>query len=74
MLQVPPIIVTMVKNSSTSEKYDLRSVQTIFTGAAPLGKETAESLQRQHPKWKIRQGYGKPPLTTTISRCTDFHP
>ncbi|KAI4243265.1 MAG: hypothetical protein LQ352_007067 [Teloschistes flavicans] len=63
---VPPIIVTMVKNSSTSEKYDLRSVQTIFTGAAPLGKETAESLQRQHPKWKIRQGYGLTETCTVV--------
>ena len=39
-------------------KYDLNSVKAIFTGAAPLGAETADELQRQQPTWKIRQGYG----------------
>ncbi|KAI4200928.1 MAG: hypothetical protein LQ350_003614 [Teloschistes chrysophthalmus] len=63
---VPPIIVTMVKTKSSCEKYDLRSVQCIFTGAAPLGKETAESLQEQYPTWKIRQGYGLTETATVI--------
>ncbi|KAL8766731.1 MAG: hypothetical protein Q9194_006187 [Teloschistes cf. exilis] len=63
---VPPIIVTMVKTNPTCEKYDLRSVQCIFTGAAPLGKETAESLQEQYPTWKIRQGYGLTETATVI--------
>ncbi|KAL8687538.1 MAG: hypothetical protein Q9218_006320 [Villophora microphyllina] len=58
---VPPIIVTMVKNRAICDKYDLSAVQSIFTGAAPLGEETAESLQQQHPNWKIRQGYGELP-------------
>ncbi|KAL9590718.1 MAG: hypothetical protein Q9203_000514, partial [Teloschistes exilis] len=56
----------MVKTNPTCEKYDLRSVQCIFTGAAPLGKETAESLQEQYPTWKIRQGYGLTETATVI--------
>jgi acyl-coenzyme A synthetase/AMP-(fatty) acid ligase len=44
-------------------QYDLSSVNSIFTGAAPLGAETAEELQKVYPDWKIKQGYGKP-LTT----------
>jgi len=48
----------MTKNKPLCDKYDLSSVQALFTGAAPLGRETAEDLQKQYPEWKIRQGYG----------------
>ena len=48
----------MTKNAATLAKYDLSSVESIFTGAAPLGKETAEDLNRIFPSWAIRQGYG----------------
>ena len=40
-------------------KYDISSVDVIFSGAAPLGAETAEELQKIYPSWKIRQGYGE---------------
>lgn len=53
----------MAKNKAALDKFDLSSVQVIFTGAAPLGAETAEELQSQYPSWKIRQGYGKIPQT-----------
>jgi acyl-coenzyme A synthetase/AMP-(fatty) acid ligase len=49
----------MTKNSQLLAKYDLSSVWSLFTGAAPLGQETAEDLQKIFPSWKIRQGYGK---------------
>jgi acyl-CoA synthetase (AMP-forming)/AMP-acid ligase II len=55
---VPPIIIQMAKNNPVCSKYDLSSVKSIFTGAAPLGAETAEDLQKLYPSWKIRQGYG----------------
>lgn len=48
----------MTKNKQLLEKYDLSSVWSLFTGAAPLGQETAEDLQKIFPSWKIRQGYG----------------
>lgn len=41
------------------KKFDISSVKSIFTGAAPLGAETADELQQIYPSWKIRQGYGK---------------
>ena len=56
--QVPPIIIAMTKNKSLCEKFDLSSVTGIFTGAAPLGQETADDLLKQYPSWKIRQGFG----------------
>ena len=51
----------MTKNENVLAKYDLSSVKSIFTGAAPLGKETAEDLQKIYPTWAIRQGYGMYP-------------
>ncbi|CZT48477.1 probable phenylacetyl-CoA ligase [Rhynchosporium secalis] len=57
---VPPIIIQLAKNQSVCSKFDLSSVKAIFTGAAPLGAETAEDLQKIYPEWKIRQGYGNP--------------
>lgn len=63
---VPPIIIAMVKNKQLLDKYDLSSVRTIFTGAAPLGKETAEALGGQYPTWGIRQGYGLTETCTVV--------
>ena len=57
--QVPPIIIQMVKNKTACSKFDLSSVTSIFSGAAPLGAETAEDLQEQYPSLTIRQGYGR---------------
>jgi acyl-CoA synthetase (AMP-forming)/AMP-acid ligase II len=63
---VPPIIINMVKNRPTLSKFDLTSVKQIFTGAAPLGKETAEDLSTQYPEWKVRQGYGMTETCTVV--------
>lgn len=68
---VPPIIILMTKNKALLDKYDLSSVWSLFTGAAPLGKETAEDLQAIFPSWKIRQGYG---LTETCTVVTSTSP
>ena len=56
--KVPPIIIQMAKNQTACSKHDLSSVQSIFTGAAPLGAETADELHKIYPSWNIRQGYG----------------
>jgi acyl-CoA synthetase (AMP-forming)/AMP-acid ligase II len=63
---VPPIIIAMVKNQKLLSNYDLSSVNQIFTGAAPLGEETATELSQQYPKWKIRQGYGLTETCTVV--------
>ncbi|KAK4938912.1 hypothetical protein LTR10_020735 [Elasticomyces elasticus] len=63
---VPPIIIRMVKEQQALQKFDLSSVKIIFTGAAPLGQETAEDLGRQYPAWKIRQGYGLTETCTVV--------
>ncbi|KAL8767819.1 MAG: hypothetical protein Q9209_005813 [Squamulea sp. 1 TL-2023] len=63
---VPPIIITMLKKRSECDQYNLGSVQGLFTGAAPLGEETAAEFEKQYPTWQIRQGYG---LTETATVC-----
>ncbi|RVX69135.1 hypothetical protein B0A52_06849 [Exophiala mesophila] len=63
---VPPIIIAMVKNPQLLKKFDLSSVRQIFTGAAPLGKETAEDLNAQYPTWQVRQGYGLTETCTVV--------
>lgn len=56
----------MSKNKSLLDKYDLSAVTAVFTGAAPLGAETAEDLHHQWPEWKILQAYG----VTHVSKGT----
>jgi long-subunit acyl-CoA synthetase (AMP-forming) len=63
---VPPIIILMAKDKATRERFDLSSVSCIFTGAAPLGKETADEVQALYPSWKIRQGYGLTETCTVV--------
>lgn len=65
--EVPPIIVQMVKGWSTLQKYDLSSVESILTGAAPLGAETAHQIGQLFPNWLIRQGYGLTETATVVS-------
>lgn len=71
---VPPIIINMVKSRETCNKYDLSSVKAIFTGAAPLGAETATELNQQYPEWAVRQGYGLTETCTVVcsSQPTDL--
>lgn len=49
----------MLRNHEVCKKYDLSSVKSLFTGAAPLGMETAEDFQKMYPDVTVRQGYGK---------------
>jgi acyl-CoA synthetase (AMP-forming)/AMP-acid ligase II len=63
---VPPIIILMTKSKEVCDKFDLSSVKNIFTGAAPLGKETADELSKQYSGWTIRQGYGLTETSTVV--------
>ncbi|KAK8184936.1 uncharacterized protein BKA78DRAFT_256216 [Phyllosticta capitalensis] len=63
---VPPIIILMTKQKKVLDQYDLSSVESIFTGAAPLGKETADELSAQHPKWFVLQAYGLTETSTVV--------
>ncbi|KAK4137083.1 acetyl-CoA synthetase-like protein [Trichocladium antarcticum] len=68
---VPPIVVRMLNSKDVLKKYDLSSVRCLFTGAAPLGKETAEELQRVFPKLHVGQGYGLTESSTVVCATSE---
>lgn len=49
----------MLRNAEECSKHNLSSVSSLFTGAAPLGMETAADFHKSYPNVIIRQGYGK---------------
>ncbi|QIW94744.1 hypothetical protein AMS68_000262 [Peltaster fructicola] len=63
---VPPMIIHITKSRDICKQYDLSSVKGLFTGAAPLGPETAAELQSQYPAWAVRQGYGLTETSTVV--------
>jgi acyl-CoA synthetase (AMP-forming)/AMP-acid ligase II len=63
---VPPIIILMTKNKPVLDNYNLSHVKGVYTGAAPLGKETADDLNKIFPDWVVRQGYGLTETCTVV--------
>lgn len=63
---VPPMIIHITKSPDVVKQYDLSSVYAAFTGAAPLGKETSNDLNRIFPDWAVRQGYGLTETCTVV--------
>jgi acyl-CoA synthetase (AMP-forming)/AMP-acid ligase II len=63
---VPPMIIHLTKSRDLLKSYDLSCVRAAFTGAAPLGRETADDLLSIYPNWAIRQGYGLTETATVV--------
>ena len=53
---VPPIVLGLVKHPAVAQ-FDLSSVRLVFSGAAPLGEDTARALSRKLG-CPVIQGYG----------------
>jgi 4-coumarate--CoA ligase len=56
---VPPVVVALAKHPAV-KKYDLSSVESVGSGAAPLGREVCEEVEALWPPGKIniKQGWG----------------
>ncbi|KAF2993758.1 hypothetical protein E8E13_001541 [Curvularia kusanoi] len=69
---VPPIVVAMAKSSAT-RKFDISSVDYVFSGAAPLGREICEEFERLWPKGQVnvKQGWG---MAEATCAATTFSP
>ncbi|XP_063391516.1 uncharacterized protein LOC134677026 [Cydia fagiglandana] len=66
---VPPVLVAIVKYPN---KYNLSTVDLIYSGAAPLTKETADAVKEKFPNVKsVLQGYGMTETALAVTRCTD---
>ncbi|KAL7623060.1 hypothetical protein AAE478_006739 [Parahypoxylon ruwenzoriense] len=72
IVAVPPIIIMLAK-SPLSRKYDLSSVDSIGSGAAPLGAEVSDEVAKLWPPgvMDVRQGWG---MTETTCTCTTWDP
>ncbi|KAK6127912.1 hypothetical protein DH2020_038341 [Rehmannia glutinosa] len=68
---VPPIVLAIVK-SPVVDKYDLSSVRTVMSGAAPLGKELEDAVRIKFPNAKLGQGYGMTEAGPVLAMCLAF--
>ncbi|EEU38709.1 uncharacterized protein NECHADRAFT_45761 [Fusarium vanettenii 77-13-4] len=68
---VPPIVIEMLSKQDICRQYDLESVEFLYTGAAPLGKETVDDLLRIYPKWRLGQGFGMTETATVFIQSSE---
>lgn len=62
---VPPIVIAFAKHPA-AKKFDLSSIESIGSGAAPLGLEVAREVEKMLPNADyIRQGWGMTEVTCT---------
>lgn len=56
---VPPVVIALAKHPAVKQ-YDLSSVEAVGSGAAPLGREVCEEVEKLWPSGKIniKQGWG----------------
>ncbi|KAK2764327.1 hypothetical protein FQN54_009019 [Arachnomyces sp. PD_36] len=67
LILVPPILVALAKHPAV-KKYDLSSVENIGSGAAPLGREVSEEVEKlwEPGKINVKQGWGMTETTCSI--------
>ncbi|KAF4980212.1 hypothetical protein FZEAL_3723 [Fusarium zealandicum] len=69
---VPPIVIQMLSMQEVCRKYDLSSIEFVYTGAAPLGQETVDDLLALYPKWRLGQGYGMTETATVFISTSEL--
>ncbi|XP_076954219.1 4-coumarate--CoA ligase 2-like [Bidens hawaiensis] len=69
---VPPIVLAIANNEEVVDKYDLSSMRTVMSGAAPLGKELEDTVRIKFPNAKLGQGYGMTEAGPVLAMCLAF--
>nr|WHU31427.1 4-coumarate: CoA ligase [Echinacea purpurea] len=69
---VPPIVLAIANNEAIVDKYDLSSMRTVMSGAAPLGKELEDTVRIKFPNAKLGQGYGMTEAGPVLAMCLAF--
>ncbi|CAA3008222.1 4-coumarate-- ligase-like 9 [Olea europaea subsp. europaea] len=64
----PPIVVAILK-ATELEDHDLRSLEWVGSGGAPLGKDSIKSFTKKFPAVILSQGYGLTETTGVASRA-----
>ncbi|PSR80534.1 4-coumarate-CoA ligase [Coniella lustricola] len=67
---VPPIIIAMINNLKTLSRFNLRSINRLWIGAAPLAPEVTSVLLSRYPSWNITLGYGMTETCVCITSQT----
>ncbi|KAL1833050.1 hypothetical protein ACET3Z_002701 [Daucus carota] len=65
----PPVVVAMVKDSTT-DGFDLGSLEMVGSGGAPLGKDMIAAFKAKFPDKELFQGYGMTETAGAIFRST----
>ncbi|KAI7986912.1 4-coumarate--CoA ligase 1 [Camellia lanceoleosa] len=68
---VPPIVLAIAK-SEVVDDYDLSTIRTVMSGAAPLGKELEDAVRAKFPRAKLGQGYGMTEAGPVLAMCLAF--
>ncbi|XP_061708940.1 uncharacterized protein LOC133519065 [Cydia pomonella] len=69
LMVAPPLVVLMSK-SLLVDNYDLRSVDIIYSGGAPLDKSVIKEIEKRLPNLRVLQGYGSTETTGPITEET----
>ncbi|KAL7786786.1 hypothetical protein V8C37DRAFT_391701 [Trichoderma ceciliae] len=64
---VPPMVVALIKNSTTAARYNLDHVKTAVVGASNLTKDVNEQFTRLFPYCQLIQGYGLTETSVVVS-------
>ncbi|KAI3416759.1 uncharacterized protein J3R85_015124, partial [Psidium guajava] len=68
---VPPIMLAIAKSAEV-EQYDLSSIRTVMSGAAPMGKELEDTVRAKLPDANLGQGYGMTEAGPVLAMCLAF--
>ncbi|KAK7197326.1 4-coumarate:coa ligase-like protein [Novymonas esmeraldas] len=66
-LVAPPILISLLKNEDKVKKTNLSSLKRFCCGAAPLGAETAEAMEKMLPNVSVTQGYGMTEMSPVVT-------
>ncbi|XP_032527004.2 uncharacterized protein LOC116777513 [Danaus plexippus] len=74
LIIAPPLIVMLTK-SELANKYDISSVEFIYSGGAPIDKESIEKVKQRYSNIKhVLQGYGMTEATGAITDDLEIAP
>ena len=77
LILVPPVVVALAKHPVVrSGKYDLSSVESVGSGAAPLGREVCEEVEKlwEPGRINVKQGWGMTEYVEAPPRPPPFPP
>ncbi|XP_063395316.1 uncharacterized protein LOC134680171 [Cydia fagiglandana] len=69
-LMVAPPIVVLLSKSPLVDNHDLRSVEIIYSGGAPLDEGVIKEVEKRLPNLRVLQGYGSTETTGPITEET----